>query len=331
MIQRHLLASLSIVVAVAGIAQAKLPRHDAAVEAILVPSDDPRFAELNPAVVEPRFILRNNGLEPLRGISVRYGTEGFQPRMYAWTGLLGSGASIEVTLPHLIDMRAGSNTFSITLGDPNGKRDGNKADNTRTTSFSSAPVLSGALTARWRVPAGTGGRLSIENTRGPMPLEHAWSAGADTVMSEALDLPVGSYVAQLTDSGRTAHASLRIRDAQGALLAVVRGKGRTGGRFQFRVEDAPPPREGPRADAELVMLPGRGMALVDAYANDPALLVVSDGNGEPVLDLPVPARADCLHRIDLSARPAGSYAITLVGKGWEHPVGRIDLFDGGPR
>ncbi|MBK8500018.1 MAG: hypothetical protein IPL52_14660 [Flavobacteriales bacterium] len=72
---------------------AKLHRYDAAVEAIIVPSDDPRYAALNPAVQEPRIILRNNGSDPLAAISIRYGTDGFLPRMFAWTGHLGSGAS----------------------------------------------------------------------------------------------------------------------------------------------------------------------------------------------------------------------------------------------
>ncbi len=333
MFPRLFLALLSIGAIASSLAQArtKLPRHDAAVEAIMVPSNDPRYSDLNPAVHEPRFILRNKGADPLRGISVRYGTEGYQPRMFAWTGLLGSGASIVVQLPHLIDMQPGANTFTITLGQPNGKRDANKADNTRSTTFTAAPILDGRITARWHIPAGVGGALRIENTRGPMPLDRAWSAGADTAMSESLQLPVGSYVLHLMDSSRTAHPRVRLLDAEGRLLAVLHGKGPSGARFQFKVDAQAPAAQGLEADAELIALPGRGQALVDAYASDACQLVANDDRDQPVLRLPLPPLAHSTHRIDLSGKPPGSYVVMLLCGGAERAVGRIELQDGGPR
>ena len=89
MFLRSLFAFLGIGSLLMCTAQGKLPRRDAMVEAIMVPSDDPRYAALNPAVQEPRIILRNNGSDPLAAISIRYGTDGFLPRMFAVFHFLG--------------------------------------------------------------------------------------------------------------------------------------------------------------------------------------------------------------------------------------------------
>jgi hypothetical protein len=328
---RYLIATVALLTTLSCFAQSKQPRRDAAVEAIMVPSDEPRFAHLNPAVHEPRFILRNKGRDPLHGISVRYGTDGFKPRMFAWTGQLGSGASVEVQLPHLIDMKPGANAFTITLGDPNGKRDGNTADNTLTGTFTAAPMLNSPITVRWRTPAGVSGALRIENTRGPVPLARTWSAGPDSVQSESVELPVGSYVLYLSDSGRTEHASVRVFNGGGELLATLRGKGRTGSRYQFRVEADAPAIAGLASDAELVMLPGRGKALVDVYTAAKAVLVITDGTGQAVMERQVPEGRSTVHRIDLAAHPSGSYAIKLLANGNELAVGNIDLIDSAPR
>lgn len=308
-----------------------LLRRDAAVEAIIVPSDDPRYADHNPAVHEPRILLRNAGTDPLEGISIKYGTEGFLPRMFAWTGHLGSGASVEVVLPHLIDQRPGTNTFTVSLGDPNGRKDQDRTNNTRTSTFTSAPVLVAPLTVRWRVPAGVGGTLRLQNTRGPLPLDRSWRAGPDTVWQEVVELPNGSYFLHVQDSSRTAHAAVRITDAEGHLIHALRSKPRTGATYQFRVESNATPLASPWADAQLINLPGRGQALADVYTQEKALLVVTDGNGEPVEEWHIAPYTEVVQRIDLSARPAGSYGIKLLGKGTELSLGSIDLFDAGPR
>ena len=132
----------------------------------MVPSDDPRFAGLNPAVHEPRVVIRNNGLESLQAISIMYGTDGFKQRMFAWNGHIGSGLTAEVKLTHLIDMRPGANTFTVKLGDPNGRKDKNPLDNVKSTAFTAADLLGTRFTLRLRTAAGNGGWLHLESTRG---------------------------------------------------------------------------------------------------------------------------------------------------------------------
>lgn len=325
MILRSLFAFLGIGSLLVCVAQGKLPRRDAAVEAIMVPSDDPRYAALNPAVQEPRIILRNNGSDPLAAISIRYGTEGFLPRMFAWTGHLGSGTSTEVQLPHLIDMRSGSNTFTVTLGDPNGRKDKRPADNTLSVPFTAADALKGQLSFRLRTAGGAGGMAQLENTRGPVPLEWKWPTGTDTLKRETLELPAGSYVLTLSDSGRASSAALRILNDAGMPNRVFRSKARTGTVYQFRVDDQAPVPETLPFVGEVLGMPGRGRALVDAWSQHAAEIVIRDAEEEPVDGWALPPGTEVTERVDLADHRSGTYRVLLRQNAEETEIGRIEL------
>lgn len=300
-----------------------LHRFDAAVEAIMVPSDDERYAELNPAVHEPRIVLRNKGSMPLSGISIRYGTEGFLPRMFAWTGHLGSGASTVVELPHLIDMRDGANTFTVTLGDPNGRKDRDKTNNTLSTSFTSADLCDGPITVRIRVPRGLGGWARLESTRGPILLDRSWSAGPDTVFTEEIEAANGSYVLVVADSSKGGTpASVRIIGDRGELLAALSSLPKEGMTYQFRVEEGAMAASGMNHDLVLLTPPGE-QALVDLYSMDPVSVVVRDETGEPIARWEVPARTEFVERIDLEGLRSGIYDVNLVEKGEETVIGTV--------
>lgn len=289
-------------------------RYDAAVVAIIVPSDDPRYADRNPAVHEPRVVIRNEGTDPLVGISIRYGTEGFPARMFAWTGHLASGASVEVKLTHLIEMRPGLNTFTVKLGDPNGKKDRDSEDNLRSSVFTAADTHGSPITVRLRTPAGNGGVLRIENTRGPIPVDWRWSAGTDTVRRETVELPPGSYLLHVADSGKAEPASVHVFDAGGALVKALRSKPKDGATYQFRVEANTPGRSGPREYLVLMRSSGRGHAVLDALLEQPAVLSVRDVLGTEVLRRPLAAGVELAERIDLSAQPAGTYQVVVEGE-----------------
>lgn len=304
-------------------AQPKPLRYDAAVEAIMVPSDDERYADLNPAVHEPRIVLRNLGTMPLAGISIRYGTEGFLPRMFAWTGSLGTGASVVVKLPHLIDMRDGVNTFTVTLGDPNGRKDRNKANNTLSTTFSSADLLDSPFTVRIRVPRKVGGWARLESTRGPILLDRTWSAGADTVFTDEIEAVNGSYVLHVADSSKGASpAAVRIISDDGELLASLSSLPKEGMAYQFRVEEgAVAASEG--ASDVLLLTPSGGPAVVDLYSMHPASVIVRDETGEPIVRWDVPARTEFVERIDLDGHRSGTYDVFLLENGEESMIGSV--------
>ena len=293
----------------------KLARYDAAVEAIIVPNDDPRYAEFNPAVHRPRVVIRNDGSDPLQGISIQYGTEGFRQRMYAWTGRLATGSTIEVELPHLIDMTPGLNTFTVKLGDPNGRKDKDPEDNIRSVRFSPADLLGSPITVRVRT-GGAGGWLLLESTRGPVLMERSWSARADTVLSQTFPVPSGSYFLQVVDSVDGQHAAVRVFDNGGALVKAIRSSARKGTVYQFRVEANLPGSATSVTDVALVILPGRGQAVMDAFLEHDGTLRVTNLEGVEVINTPL-SPSGTVQRVDLSAMPAGTYTVLVEAEGRE--------------
>lgn len=302
---------------------AKLHRRDAVIETIMVPSDDPRFAALNPAVHMPRVIIRNAGTDPLAGISIRYGTDGFLPRMFAWTGHLASGAAEEVVLPHLIDMRPGTNTFTVVLGDPNGRKDKNKANNTLSTTFTAAPALGSPITVRLRTPIGNGGTLRVESTRGPVLLERKWDAHTDTVLRETLMPANGSYFLTVADSGRAGGpATVRVLDAAGVPVKTLQSSARSGSQYQFRV-DTNAPDTTTACVTDVLPRPGRGTALVEVHCALAGEVVIRDAEDEPVDGWAVPAGQEVVQRVDLGAHKSGTYRVFFRQGEDERDIGRI--------
>ncbi|MBX2923174.1 MAG: hypothetical protein KF746_13325 [Chitinophagaceae bacterium] len=110
-------------------------KTDVAVEAIMVPSDEQRFFRLNPASATPRISFRNLGADPLRSLRIVYGTEGFPAKTFHWKGRLPFNQVAEIALPGDIQEQDGLNTFSVTLTQPNGKKDAWTGDNEMKTSF----------------------------------------------------------------------------------------------------------------------------------------------------------------------------------------------------
>ncbi len=299
----------------------KQPRHDAAVEAIIVPNADERYAAFNPAVHEPRIILRNVGTDPLAAISIRYGTEGFLPRMFAWTGHLPSGASIEVKLTHIIDMVPGDNIFTVTLGDPNGRKDRNKANSTLSVHFHSADVISPDATVTWRTDGRAGGHIELLNVRGTPVIDKHWKpTGRDTLMREEVRLTPGYFVLTLTDSIGSGHSLARILGPKGELLKSLQGD--RSAVHQFRVEENPAQPTSSAADVTLLFLDGNGQALLDAFISSDADYRINDSKGEVVLSGTLRGGSGpYTERIDLSRNAPGRYEVRVFQND-------LDLFNG---
>lgn len=110
-------------------------KTDVAVEAIMVPNDEQRFFRLNPAISGPRISFRNLGADPIRSLTIVYGTEGFDVQTFQWTGYLEFNQVAEVVLPGEIQAKAGENIFNVSLERPNGKKDAWSFDNKKQVVF----------------------------------------------------------------------------------------------------------------------------------------------------------------------------------------------------
>lgn len=114
-------------------------KTDVAVESIMVPSDEQRFSRLNPASSGPRISFRNLGSDPIRSLTIVYGTKGFPTKTFHWKGNLPFNQVADVILPGEIQEKDGENTFQVTLNQPNGKKDAWTGDNNMETIFTAPP------------------------------------------------------------------------------------------------------------------------------------------------------------------------------------------------
>jgi len=111
------------------------PKHDVAIERVIVPGNKDMFSRKNPASFNPVIEFRNLGSEPLRKVTIIYGTKGFETRNYTWEGFLNHNGIERLVLPGEIDFERGLNTFEVSLLRPNGRTDDWPYDNTITSGF----------------------------------------------------------------------------------------------------------------------------------------------------------------------------------------------------
>jgi len=86
--------------------------------------------------INPVFNLKNQGCDPLTSLTVLYRIDNNPNQNYTWTGNLSNGANVNVTLPVINGISAGSHTLTISMSNPNGSADQNTSNDQIVTSFS---------------------------------------------------------------------------------------------------------------------------------------------------------------------------------------------------
>lgn len=319
-------------------------RNDASVEAILIPTDDPVQGMHNPAVHEPRVVIRNQGSDPLDMISITYGTDGFKQRMFAWNGRLRFGMSDTVVLPHVIDSKPGTNTFRVRLGDPNSRNDKWKADNELTTAFTAAPVLDSVLILQLRTnKAPEHNSLQLASTRGRVHVQRPLgSLRADTLYTDTLHLPPGAYELQLADTAgdglefwyntEQGRGNLRLLDQQGRLLVRFNSDNGHGVKYAFMVGGIPNVPLDTLPDIGLFPVMTDSLTTLDYFANDPGALEVLLVNeaGEELRRMAVPGRnTQAVVPITVSGLPPGRCWVKVLRDGREVYSRRMRIAEGG--
>lgn len=228
-------------------------RHDAAVADVIVPTDKQIQSRKNPSAANPQIIIKNNGREDLRTLTIQYGTYGFEKNSLEWEGNLGFNQTDTVNLTGIIDSNPGVNRFTVTLVGPNGRRDEYPSDNTITTTFTPAPRH--------------GGELVIYMLTNREPWENAWyltnssgeviqyrvldSLEVETVFADTLMLSPGAYSLSLIDTGgdglefwynvRAGHGEARLMDVNNNMLKAFESDFGSGITYNFLVDENPDP------------------------------------------------------------------------------------------
>ncbi|MFH2094688.1 MAG: peptide-N-glycosidase F-related protein [Bacteroidota bacterium] len=103
--------------------------NNAGIVTIMTPTDEDEYSRINPICSNPRIVIRNNGKNPLKSLTVRYGLSGGQESVYRWNGYLDFLEKQEVWLPAPDWSQLSENSrFTVRIEKPNNAIDENPID-----------------------------------------------------------------------------------------------------------------------------------------------------------------------------------------------------------
>src|SRR5690606_3655231 len=219
---------------------------DMAVEALIAPTDEQRFARLNPAISTPRISFRNLGSDPIRSLTIVNGTEGFPTQTYHWKGNLPFNQVAEVFLPGEVQAKDGENVFHVVLSQPNGKKDAWTGDNEMKVSFTAPERFPSKFVMQFltnKKPEDNS--IFLVNAQQDTLFRKIPSElKAETLYIDTIDLAEGNYSLQLLDASdnglqfwaqpANGDGHLRLFDLKGSLIHAFESDWGSGEMFSFK-------------------------------------------------------------------------------------------------
>jgi hypothetical protein len=179
---------------------------DAAIEAIMRPSQRVEFERLNPACNLPQIIIKNTGSATLTSLQIDYGVQGGMSDSYEWTGSLDFLETEIVTLPvddvHFWNTDQSDSIFEVTVSSPNGGQDEYANNNYLTSAFAEATILDDPdliLQTRTNNRASEN-RYTIKDYAGNVVLQRNIMFN-NSVYDDEISLPAGCYSLDFEDDG----------------------------------------------------------------------------------------------------------------------------------
>ena len=180
------------------------PNHqlDAAVEAIIAPSNYELNRRFNPTCGKPSIVIQNRGEQELTSLDIIYGPRGGGSNTFQWTGRLGFLEKETVVLPTFDWGQSGpENIFDVRVSAPNGGADEYAPNDVQFSYFTPTPMYDDALIFRFRTnSAPAENRWELRTGEGDLVLSRSGFA-ANTLYIDTLDLLPGCYELTLFDEG----------------------------------------------------------------------------------------------------------------------------------
>ena len=195
---------------------------DAAVDQIKSPSTTDAFKRMNPICSGPVITIQNTGSTPLTSLTITYGIVGGTQSVYHWTGNLKFLERTDVTLDPF-SWSGTTNTFQVTVSEPNGGTDQYANNNTKQSQYTFPPEYPSQVIFELKTNnAGEETSYEVTDATGKV----VWSRselGPATVYKDTLDLPNGCYQFRLRDLGGDGLAWWANPDAGTGYMRVRRG------------------------------------------------------------------------------------------------------------
>jgi len=304
-----------------------IARFDVSVEDIIIPSNKDIHSRKNPSGTNPQIIVKNNGHEPVREMSIRYGTEGFEPATFSWQGEIGTQEKDVISLPGFIHSHKGQNTFKVTLSDPFGMEDEYPADNGMESLFTPAPLHDSVLVFYLLTnnePEHNG--LQLLSSEGNIILERTiGSLKPQTTYLDTFRLAPGAYQLVLSDTAgdglefwfnaKGGRGEARLMDVNNNLIKAFEPDCGSGWIYNFVVGDSPDPINPNDRDISLYPARTSDKSTLRYFANkteDVRVRLVADPGGETLEERMYPDLKEGVLDFDLTRFPYGRFYLKVI-------------------
>jgi hypothetical protein len=307
-------------------------QRDLELLAVDVPSAGDPDRRSNPACASARVAVRNNGSAPVTGFYVRYGTFGFDDRMFVWEGTLASNAVTVLDLPGEIPMRSAGNKFGAEVHLRGDADDAWPADNALMVPFDPAPAHKSPVILELRTnaePSQTSYVLRRSDGTAVREVKPG-SLPPDSVIADTFRLETGCYTLEIADSAgdglefwynvKGGRGTARLFDLSGSMLKSFESDFGSFIRYDFRVSEDRRIWAPPSPEPSIGLFPTRtlGVTTMDYLANAPKRVIVqivADPGGEVVEEHEYPDLRSGRFSYDLTARGPQRYYLKVFSEG----------------
>ncbi len=305
--------------------------NDASIAEIIIPSAFDEYSRPNPSCANPLIVIKNNGSEILRSLTIGYG-HGMPPQYtYEWTGEVYSQELAAVELPGII-APLNETTFLVKLDLPNGVEDEYPDDNTALSAVPATPTYDTSFVLAIRTNADTSQTgYAVMDADGEIVYERPLgSMTVNTIYRDTLRLSPGCYELVVADSAgdgldfwfnpEGGYGYARLLDVPGRLLKAFNSDFGSEVRHSFRVVAGAKP-EVALADLPIVNpFPARnkGVFDIDIFLNRRTELqvrIIEESGVETVLDNLYPGAKEVMLPVDITSAPDGVYYIKVTADG----------------
>ena len=227
------------------------PTHtnDVAIEEIIAPNNRANFNRYNPTGFNPQIKIKNLGKEDLRTLKVTYKTVGFNETTFEWEGNLAFYETAIITLPGIIKANTGTNTFAVSLNEPNGVRDEWDSDNNLESEFENIPTIPSKIVVDFLTnnKPEENAVFIINSANDTVFIKSTVDLKPATNYLDTLQLAEGNYYIMLTDTAgdglefwfqpEAGYGHLRLKDVTGNFIKLFESDCGNGQFFSFRADD----------------------------------------------------------------------------------------------
>jgi hypothetical protein len=308
--------------------------NDVEIYDVINPNDWEYYARKNPICKDPQIIIRNNGMDTLKTLTISYGVEGGNFHEFEWEGNLPPMYKEKISLPAVGDyfwMGDGSNIFSATVSNPNGKADEYAENDNYKTHFVMPDQLEGEIIVEYRTNNQTERyNMIIKDLDDNVVYEKGEGLEPRTVYRDTLYLEEGCYKLEITDTENMGlsywaypgqgSGYFRFRTIEDNVMKSFRSEFGHRIDYAFRVgETMYIPEQNQRSMFSLSPNPATDQVHVDIENIDESVLfeIISAG-GKVLYSEQIDSTRFLGYRVDVSGFVSGMYIVRITGGGETH-------------